>query len=147
MNQKDTLAEKLRLLAELKTQKKELAEKVKENDTELDQAEKDAISILLDMAETSGMDAPTAFTVTLDGRRYGVTTKTYYNIKAADRDVAFAALRELGHGDLITEKVDRRTLNSALAQIAEEHGGELPEEYQEIPMSEYTETKISDRKA
>lgn len=147
MNQKDTLAEKLRQLADLKVRKKELKDLTKENNDELDQTEKDAISILLDMAEASGMDDPTAFTATLDGRCYGVTTKTYYSIKAADKDVAFAALRELGHGDLIVEKVDHRTLTNALAQIAEENGGELPEEYLEIPMSEFTETKISDRKA
>lgn len=50
------------------------------------------------------MDDPSAFTVTIDGRRYGVITKHYYNIKAENKDAAFAALRELGLGDIITDK-------------------------------------------
>lgn len=147
MNQQDTLAVTLREMSQLKDRKKELAEQAKDINAELAQVEQDAISILLDMAEASGMDDPAAFTITLDGRRYGVTTKSYYNIKAEDREAAFAALRELGLGDLIVESVDRRTLTSAMAQIMSDNGGELPEGYESIPMSEYTETKISDRKA
>jgi len=77
-----TLAGKLTFLAELKEEKKRLADLTKENNALIEQTEKETISLLLDMAEASGMDDPSAFTVTIDGRRYGVITKHYYNIKA-----------------------------------------------------------------
>ncbi|NLD58989.1 MAG: hypothetical protein GX647_04965 [Clostridiales bacterium] len=99
-----TLAGKLTFLAELKEEKKRLADLTKENNALIEQTEKETISLLLDMAEASGMDDPSAFTVTIDGRRYGVITKHYYNIKAENKDAAFAALRELGLGDIITDK-------------------------------------------
>lgn len=141
------LADKLGIFSDLKTEKKRLADETKENNAAIEQTEKEIIGLILDMAEASGIDDPTAFKVKMGGREYGVTTKTYYNIKAEDRDVAFAKLRELGLGDLIVQTIDRRTLTSQLAQIMDEHGGELPEEYAAIPMSEHSESKISDRKA
>ena len=79
-------------------------EQLKQLFSSIEQTEKETISLLLDMAEASGMDDPSAFTVTIDGRRYGVITKHYYNIKAENKDAAFAALRELGLGDIITDK-------------------------------------------
>ena len=146
MTPNDTLAAKLALLAELKNRKKELEELSKENNALIKQTEQDTVTLLLDMAEESGIDDPTAFSVTLDGRRYGVTMKHYYSIKAENKDAAFAALRELGLGDLIVEKVDHRTLTKTLEQIIEDNGGELPDGYAAIPLTEYDETKISDRK-
>lgn len=142
----ERLAEKLDLLAELKGRKRELDEQVKENNALIRQTEQETVTHLLDMADASGIDDPTAFTVTKDGRRYGVTSKHYFSIKAENKDVAHAALRDLGLGDLIVERVDHRTLTKTLQEIIEENDGELPEGYAAIPLSEHTEMKISDRK-
>lgn len=146
MTPTNTLAAKLELLAELKGRKRELDELTKENNALIKQTEQETVTCLLDMADSSGIDDPMAFTVTLNGRRYGVTMKHYYSIKSENRDAAHAALRELGLGDLIVEKVDHRTLTKTLEQIIEDNGGELPEGYTAIPLTEYDETKISDRK-
>ena len=143
---KATLADKLRALTSLKVRKRGLADEEREINARIAEVERDAIALLLDMADASGMDDPGAFTVAVDGRRYGVTTKTYYNITADAREAAFAALREVGLGDIIVERVDPRTLTSTLEQIAEDNGGALPDEYAAIPMSVYSESKISDRK-
>ena len=52
----------------------------------------------------------------------------------------------LGFGHLITERVDPRTLDSAMNNLAAENDGELPEEMAEV-LSVYSELKVSKRKA
>lgn len=144
------LAIDLRCFAELKERKKQLEELVKENNALLKQTEKDLVTAFLDVAESAGFDDPTAFKVSLDGRNYGVSVKHYYSIKAEDKDAAYAALRELGMGDLIVEKVDNRTLTKSLQQIIDDNGGaELPEAYADLAstLKEYDEPSITDRKA
>lgn len=140
-----SLAEKIQHLQELKALKKELADQVSENNKAIEAAEKDMIADMLDMAETAGLEDPSNFTVDVGGRRYGLIIKQYCSIRKDARDQAFAALRELGLGDLIVEKVDDRTLTKALEELRDEDGN-LPEEYDAIPMSVYNKTTISDRK-
>ena len=60
--------------------------------------------------------------------------------------VFFDVLREQGFGHLITERVDPRTLDSAMNNLAAENDGELPEEMAEV-LSVYSELKVSKRKA
>ena len=60
--------------------------------------------------------------------------------------VFFDVLREHGFGHLITERVDPRTLDSAMNNLAAENDGELPEEMAEV-LSVYSELKVSKRKA
>lgn len=60
--------------------------------------------------------------------------------------VFFDVLREQGFGHLITERVDSRTLDSAMNNLAAENDGELPEEMAEV-LSVYSELKVSKRKA
>ena len=79
------------------------------------------------------------------GRRYGIKVKPFYSIRKDQRDEAFAALRTLGLGDLIVEKVDDRTLTKALEEAADEEGC-LPPEYSILPVSVYEKTSITDRK-
>lgn len=140
-----SLAEKIQHLQTLKDRKKELADLVSENNKLIEAAERDMIADMLDMAETAGLEDPSNFTVDVGGRRYGLIIKSYCSIRKDMRDQAFAALRELGLGDLIVEKVDDRTLTKALDELRDEDGF-LPDEYSAIPMSEYKKTTISDRK-
>lgn len=141
-----TLGCKLEQLAALKERKKELLDLTKDNNAEIESWEKEIISDMCDMAEAAGLESIEDFSVTVNGRKYGVIRKPYYSIKAEDREAGFAALRSLGLGDLIVESVDSRSLTKEMNKIAEDNGGELPEEYAAIPMQQYDKDTISDRK-
>ncbi len=140
-----TLAEQIGILCELKETKKNLADAVKDNNALIEQQESLIVDSLLDMAENAGLDDPSAFTVDVNGRRYGVKMKSFYSIRADKRDEAFPMLRSLGLGDLIVERVDDRTLTKALEEVADDDGN-LPEEYLALPLSSYQKTTITDRK-
>lgn len=142
----EKLSERLRKLADLKAEKKRLADEAKANNAEIEQSESEIISAMLDMAESAGLTNADDVSVVVDGRRYGLNTRQMYSIRAEDRDAAFAALRELGLGDLIMERVDERTLSRTMTDITESAGGELPDEYTVIPMQRYDKLTISDRK-
>lgn len=140
-----TLSERIETLRQLKERKKELADIVKENNAAIEEQEKLVISSMLDLAEAAGLDDPASFTVDVGGRRYGVKVKPYYSIRKDQRDEAFAALRTLGLGDLIVEKVDDRTLTKALEEAADADGV-LPPEFEILPVSVFEKTTITDRK-
>ena len=140
-----TLSSLIEELATLKDRKKELAEIVKENNAAIEAQEKQVISAMLDLADAAGLEDPSGFTVDVSGRRYGITIKPYYSIRKDQRDEAFAALRTLGLGDLIVEKVDDRTLTKALEEAADKDGM-LPPQYEILPVSVYEKTTITDRK-
>lgn len=141
----NTLSTHINELANLKERKKELADLVKENNAAIEEQEKQIISAMLDLAEAAGLDDPASFTVDVNGRRYGVKVKPFYSIRKDQRDEAFAALRALGLGDLIVEKVDDRTLTKALEEAADKDGM-LPPEFEILPVSVYEKTTITDRK-
>lgn len=141
----DTLSEHISNLSALKERKKELADLVKENNAAIEEQEKQIISAMLDLAEAAGLTDPASFTVDVNGRRYGVKVKSFYSIRRDQRDEAFAALRALGLGDLIVEKVDDRTLTKALEEAADADGM-LPPEYEILPVSVFEKTTITDRK-
>jgi hypothetical protein len=84
--------------------------------------------------------------VVIDGRRYGLTIKTYFIIPADRKHDVYEALRDLGQGDLIQEKVDHRTLTKTLEAIMEAKEGVLPDEYVALKLSTFDDTKITDRK-
>lgn len=140
------LSDKLRQLAKLKEEKKRLSDLTKENGILIDEWERDIITAMLDMAEAAGLTNVDDFAVSVDGRRYSVVTKPFYSIPAERRDEAFQALRGLGLSDLIVERVDDRTLTRALVELADDAGGELPEQYNDIPLRKYEKMSISDRK-
>lgn len=140
-----TISAHIAELANLKDRKKELAEVVKENNAAIEAQEKLVISDMLDLADAAGLEDPSGFTVDVNGRRYGIAVKPYYSIRKDDRDEAFDALRALGLGDLIVEKVDDRTLTKALEEVADADGT-LPPEYEILPVSVFEKTTISDRK-
>lgn len=141
----NTLTERIGALAQLKELKNEIAENLKACNAQIEQAEKEIIASMLDLADAAGLDDPSGFTVDVAGRRYGIKVKPFYSIRKDQRDEAFAALRTLGLGDLIVEKVDDRTLTKALEEAADAEGC-LPPEYSILPVSVYEKTTITDRK-
>lgn len=132
-------------LQALKDRKDELKELVSENNKQIEQAEKDIIAGLMDLAEAAGLEDPASITVDVEGRRYGLSIKRYYSINKDNKHEAFAMLREAGLGDLIVERVDDRTLTNTLSEMLDEDG-DLPENLAAIPMSVYEKTTITDRK-
>lgn len=145
MTPMSTLTERIDALAQLKELKNEIAENLKSCNAQIEQAEKEIIASMLDLADAAGLDDPSGFTVDVAGRRYGIKVKPFYSIRKDQRDEAFAALRTLGLGDLIVEKVDDRTLTKALEEAADAEGC-LPPEYSILPVSVYEKTTITDRK-
>lgn len=145
MTPMSTLTERIGALAQLKELKNEIAENLKSCNAQIEQAEKEIIASMLDLADAAGLDDPSGFTVDVAGRRYGIKVKPFYSIRKEQRDEAFAALRTLGLGDLIVEKVDDRTLTKALEEAADAEGC-LPPEYSILPVSVYEKTTITDRK-
>ena len=145
MTPMSTLTERIGALAQLKELKNEIAENLKSCNAQIEQAEKEIIASMLDLADAAGLDDPSGFTVDVAGRRYGIKVKPFYSIRKDQRDEAFAALRTLGLGDLIVEKVDDRTLTKALEEAADAEGC-LPPEYSILPVSVYEKTSITDRK-
>ena len=82
--------------------------------------------------------------ITTGGFNYSLSFKTAYSKKSdADLQAAnldyFAVLREEGLGDIIVERVDSKTLQSAVANYVEEHDGLSPGLESIISAYEYTD--------
>lgn len=136
-----TLDDKVRAYKELLDKKDELAEQMKENNKALDDLEQEIAQMMVDE------DKPDT---TVDGFKYSLQEKTIYSKIGEDKLMEkgldfFEVLREEGFGDLIVERVDTRTLNSAMNNLVEETG-ELPENLVEC-LNVYSQLKISKRKA
>ena len=136
-----TLDDKVRAYKELLDKKDELAEQTKENNKKLDELEQE---IAQQMVVEEKPDT------TVDGFKYSLQEKTIYSKVGEDKLMElglnfFEVLREEGFGDLIVERVDSRTLNSAMNNLVEEIG-ELPEGLAEC-LSVYSQLKVSKRKA
>lgn len=136
-----TLDDKVRAYKELLDRKDELAEQTKANNKELDAMEQEIAQMMVDEEKPD---------TTVDGFKYSLQEKTIYSKlgeeKLQEKGVEFfEVLREQGFGHLIVEKVDSRTLNSAMNNLVEEQG-ELPEELAEC-LSVYSQLKVTKRKA
>ena len=130
----------------LRAKAEEMKEKLTELNKQLDAAEADVISCLLDIREQTGAEN---MRIEYEGRNYSVTAKNYYTIPKANRDAAFEQMRNLGMGDLIQERVDDRTLTKELEAVAEANDGLLPEEYVDLAdnLSTYTKNTLRRVKA
>ena len=126
-------------IACLKAQEKNLGE-------EAERLEKEIIVDMADLAEASGLTLG-SLKLEIDGRNYSASVKEFFAIRAADRVKGFAALRAAGLGDLITERVDDRTLTNAIREEIKQNGGEMPEHLDDIPLSTYKKTTLSSRAA
>ena len=136
-----TLDDKVREYKELLDKKDELAEQTKENNKALDDLEQEIAQMMVDEEKPD---------TTVDGFKYILQEKTIYSKIGEDKLMEkgldfFEVLREEGFGDLIVERVDSRTLNSAMNNLVEEIGV-LPEDLAEC-LSVYSQLKISRRKA
>lgn len=90
--------------------------------------------------EMAAMGLKGSFTLA-SGERLTSTTRTFANVKAADRGKFHEWLRSIGAADLIKESVNAQTL-SAFARERMEEGEDLPPEVQV-----YSETTVSITKA
>ncbi len=71
--------------------------------------------------------------VSRGGFLYSLQDKTKYNkIGGCDEEAFFSTLEEHGLGDLIKRTVSAQTLNGAMANLADENDGELPEDFEEF---------------
>lgn len=80
-----------------------------------------------------------------NGKKFTLVSKTKYSKKGGMDEYLFEMLRGQGLEDIITETVNANTLNAAMNNLAQENGGELPEEWQDC-VSIYEYTDISMRK-
>lgn len=135
------LDDKVRAYKELLDKKDELAELTKANNKELEELEQEIAQQMVDEEKPD---------TTVDGFKYSLQEKTIYSKIGEDKLMElgldfFEVLREEGFGDLIVERVDSRTLNSAMNNLVEETG-ELPEGLAEC-LNVYSQLKVSKRKA
>lgn len=108
----------------------ELNERLEEARKNKEAAEKAVVMAILDVAERTGIDD---LKVKVEGRNYGVKVKDFFSIPKADRAEAYQLLKELGHGDLVVEKVDDRTLSNEMAGVIEQFRAEHPDSIEEFP--------------
>ena len=136
-----TLDDKVRAYKELLDKKDELADLVKENNKAVDELEQEIAQMMVDEEKPD---------TTVDGFKYSLQEKTIYSKIGEEKLMEmgvdfFDVLREQGLEYLIVERVDSRTLNSAMNNLVEEQG-ELPEELAEC-LNVYSQLKITKRKA
>mgnify|MGYP000934028036 FL=1 len=136
-----TLDDKVRAYKELLDKKDELAEQTKENNKALDDLEQEIAQMMVDEEKPD---------TTVDGFKYSLQEKTIYSKIGEDKLMKkgldfFEVLREEGFGELIVERVDTRTLNSAMNNLVEEIG-KLPKNLAEC-LNVYSQLKVSKCKA
>lgn len=136
-----TLDDRVREYKVLLDKKDELAKLVKENNKAVEDLEQEIAQMMVDEEKPD---------TTVDGFKYSLQEKTIYSKIGEDKLMEkgldfFEVLREEGFGDLIVERVDSRTLNSAMNNLVEETG-ELPEGLAEC-LNVYSQLKVSKRKA
>ena len=137
-----TLDDKVRAYKELLDKKDALAEQTKANNEELKNMEQEIARQMVDEEKPD---------TTVDGFKYSLQEKTRFSKISEERLmekglVFFDVLREQGFGHLITERVEPRTLDSAMNNLTAENDGELPEELAEV-LTVYSELKVFKRKA
>ena len=134
------LDQEVRLYKKILDRKAELEEMTKEINAAKEQQEQKICQMMVDEEKPNTV---------VDGFTYSLQQKTIYS-KKSEADLAeaeinfFDVLREQGLGDLIVERVDPRTLQSSVNQMAE--SGELPEELVE-GLNIYEKLALSKRKA
>ena len=109
------LADKLK---ELKERKVELADMVKENNAEIEQAEFQ-LSQLMASTETQSFQRA--------GTLFYLTTKTYASANKEQKDELFDALRNEGYGSLITETINANSLSAFVKEQMADNDDILPD--------------------
>jgi hypothetical protein len=127
----------IRAYADCVERKEQIAELEKQNNALL-ASTRDALVALMTDAEVPKIER--------GGYTYTLTPKDKYSKRAGSDEQLFEQLRADGLGDLIREAVQPQTLQAAMSSLADEHGGELPSEYDEL-INHYAYTDISRRRA
>ena len=141
------MPEMLQKYEELLATKDRLADETKKNNEQLEQTKTEIIQEMIDQ------NCPITGT---DNFAYSLAPKTKWN-KRSEKDLLDAGvdflqtLREEGLGELIVEKVDPRTLNSAISNLVDENDGNLPEGLEKIvsryDYNDLSKTKMNPKKA
>lgn len=78
-----------------------------------------------------------------NGKKFSLVAKKKFSRRSGAEEELFQMLREQGLGDIITETVNANTLNAAMNALADENGGDLPEEWSEcVGCYEYTDISV-----
>lgn len=135
MNDINTLALRLR---ELKDKKTELDLEMKALGAEINSCEASLVSAMTDAECTN---------TTIKGYSYSLTVKEHYNLLAADRDTAINLIRNYGYAaeNVYSSRFESRTFESIMREIAEQNGGELPDEFEGV-VSPFVQLGVSVRK-
>lgn len=109
---------------ELLDKKDELKEATTDNNKALEATRKELAQAMIDAESPK---------VSRGGFLYSLQDKTKYNkIGNCDEDAFYDKLEEHGLGDIIKRTVNAQTLNGVMAELVEENGGELPEDFEEF---------------
>ena len=128
------LADQLKALRE---RKDALEAELKQVNMEIDNVDWHLSNI---MAETETQNFTRA------GTMFCLTTKTRASARAGQKDELFAALRDEGYGDMITETVNANSLSSFVKEQIAETGDALPDWLDGL-VSVFEKTTVGVRKA
>ena len=124
-------------LKALRDRKDELEAELKQVNMDIDNADWHLSNL---MAETETQNFTRA------GTMFCLTTKTRASARAGQKDELFAALRDEGYGDMITETVNANSLSSFLKEQIAENGDALPDWLDGL-VSLFEKTTVGVRKA
>ena len=124
-------------LKALRDRKDELEAELKQVNMDIDNADWHLSNL---MAETETQNFTRA------GTMFCLTTKTRASARAGQKNELFAALRDEGYGDMITETVNANSLSSFVKEQIAENGDALPDWLDGL-VSEFEKTTVGVRKA
>ena len=124
-------------LKALRDRKDELEAELKQVNMDIDNADWHLSNL---MAETETQNFTRA------GTMFCLTTKTRASARAGQKDELFAALRDEGYGDMITETVNANSLSSFVKEQIAESGDALPDWLDGL-VSVFEKTTVGVRKA
>ena len=124
-------------LKALRDRKDELEAELKQVNMDIDNADWHLSNL---MAETETQNFTRAGTI------FCLTTKTRASARAGQKDELFAALRDEGYGDMITETVNANSLSSFVKEQIAENGDALPDWLDGL-VSVFEKTTVGVRKA
>ena len=124
-------------LKAFRDRKDELEAELKQVNMDIDNADWHLSNL---MAETETQNFTRA------GTMFCLTTKTRASARAGQKDELFAALRDEGYGDMITETVNANSLSSFVKEQIAENGDALPDWLDGL-VSVFEKTTVGVRKA
>lgn len=128
------LAEKLKTLRD---EKKDAEQRVKDINANIDDIEKQLVSVMTD-TETQNF--------TRAGTMFSLTNKTRASAMADRKDELYAALKSEGYSDLVYETVNSNSLSAFVNEQISENNETLPQ-WLEGLVNVYEQTKVAVRKA